>query len=78
MSEVSIRELRNHGGEVLDRVEAGEEITITRDGRAVAVLVPAPRRPLTAEALVARWRHLRPVDSVALRRDLDELLDSGL
>lgn len=78
MSEVTIRDLRNHGGEVLDRVEAGEEITITRDGRPVAVLVPASRRPMTSEALVARWRHLRPVDPVAFRRDIDELMDSSL
>ncbi|MCC6184817.1 MAG: type II toxin-antitoxin system prevent-host-death family antitoxin, partial [Microthrixaceae bacterium] len=32
MSEASIRELRNHGGEVVDRVRAGEVVTITRDG----------------------------------------------
>jgi len=78
MREVSVRELRNRGGEVLDLVEAGEEIIVTRDGRAVAMLVPNPRRPLTAEALVARWRHLRPVDPVRFRRDIDELLDSRL
>ena len=78
MSEVTIRDLRNHGGDVLDRVEAGEEITITRDGRPVAVLVPATRRTLSAPLLAARWRHLRPVDPVAFRRDVDELLDGSL
>lgn len=78
MNEVSVRDLRNHGGDVLDRVEAGEEIVVTRDGRPVALLVKTRRQPLTAEALVARWRHLRPVDPVAFRRDLDELLDSRL
>ena len=78
MSEVTVRDLRNHGGEVLDRVEAGEEITVTRDGRPVALLVPTPRQALSAAQLVARWRHLRPVDPVAFRRDLDELLDSSL
>ncbi|MGQ0519936.1 MAG: type II toxin-antitoxin system Phd/YefM family antitoxin, partial [Actinomycetota bacterium] len=30
MAEASIRELRNHGGEVIDRVAAGERVTITR------------------------------------------------
>ncbi len=40
MAEASIRELRNHGGEVIDRVAAGERVTITRDGKAVAELRP--------------------------------------
>ncbi|MHB1469709.1 MAG: type II toxin-antitoxin system Phd/YefM family antitoxin, partial [Solirubrobacteraceae bacterium] len=32
MSDVSIRDLRNHGGEVVDRAASGERITITRAG----------------------------------------------
>jgi prevent-host-death family protein len=44
MSEISIRDLRNHGGEVIDRVEAGERLTVTRDGRPVAELRPLPGR----------------------------------
>lgn len=78
MREVTVRDLRNKGGEVLDLVEAGEEITVTRDGRAVALLIPTTRRPLTADALIARWRHLRPVDPVQFRRDIDELFDTSL
>jgi len=34
------RELRNHAGEVLARVERGEELTITVRGRPVADLIP--------------------------------------
>jgi hypothetical protein len=30
MPEVSIRDLRNHGGDVLDRVEAGAQLTVPR------------------------------------------------
>lgn len=45
MSEVASRELRNHTRALLDRVEAGESVTITVDGRPVAVLQPLPRRP---------------------------------
>lgn len=44
MSEVASRELRNNTRAVLDRVEAGEEITITVGGRRVAVLRPVPHR----------------------------------
>lgn len=45
MSEVASRELRNSTRSLLDRVEAGERLTITVDGRPVAVLVPVGRRP---------------------------------
>jgi prevent-host-death family protein len=45
MTEVASRELRNNTRALLDRVEAGESITITVDGRDVAALVPAGRRP---------------------------------
>lgn len=38
------RELRNRSGEILRRAEAGEQLTITVDGRPVAQLGPVPRR----------------------------------
>jgi len=44
MSEVASRDLRNNTRQVLERVEAGESVTITVAGRAVARLVPAERR----------------------------------
>lgn len=78
MSEVSIRELRNHGGDVVDRVAAGEHVTITRAGRPVAELRPAGRTPLGAEALLARWRRIPAIDPHRLRRDIDEVLDARL
>jgi antitoxin (DNA-binding transcriptional repressor) of toxin-antitoxin stability system len=78
VAEVSIRELRNHGGEVVDRAARGEQITITRSGRAVAELRTLPRPALSAEALLSRWRRLPPVDPAALREDVDRLLDAGL
>jgi prevent-host-death family protein len=45
MTEVASRELRNATRSLLDRVEAGERLTITVDGRPVAVLAPVGRRP---------------------------------
>ena len=77
MANVSIRDLRNHGGEVVDRAARGEQITITRSGRAVAEL-RAVRPPLSAEALLSRWHRLPPVDPAVLRAGVDELLDSTL
>jgi antitoxin (DNA-binding transcriptional repressor) of toxin-antitoxin stability system len=77
MTEVSIRELRNHGGEVVDRAERGEQITITRSGKAVAEL-RAVKPPLGAQALLDRWNRLPAVDPTSLRSDVDRLLDSSL
>lgn len=77
MTDVSIRDLRNHGGKVVDRVARGERVTITRAGKAVAELLPVPPPPLSAEALLIWWRRLPAVDPVALRADLDHVVDPG-
>jgi prevent-host-death family protein len=78
MAEVTVRELRNHGGRVLDRVQAGETLTVTRDGRPVAELRPLRKPPLDAATLVSHWRRLPPMDPESLRRDLDSIIDPSL
>ncbi len=78
MSEATVRELRNQGGHVLDRVTAGERVTITRDGKPVAQLVPIGRDRQSATALVARFRLLPPVDAQAWREDVDSIIDQSL
>jgi prevent-host-death family protein len=78
MAEVSIRDLRNRGGEVVDRAAGGELITITRGGKRVAELRPLKAPGLSAQALVERRRHLPAVDPGALRRDIDQVIDPGL
>jgi prevent-host-death family protein len=76
--EVSIRELRNHGGEVVDRVAAGERLTVTRSGKPVAELRPVGRPGVRAEVLLERWRRLPRLDPDRLREDVDSVLDSSL
>jgi prevent-host-death family protein len=78
MAEISIRDLRNHGGEVIDRVTLGEELTITRDGKPVAQLRPLDKPPLSVTALLRRWARLPPMDPDALRRDMDASIDPSL
>jgi prevent-host-death family protein len=76
MKTVTVRELRNEGGAILDRVARGEELIVTRDGVEVAELRPL-RRPAPAPAdLIERRRHLPKVDPDLLRRDLDVVIDS--
>lgn len=77
-AEVAVRDLRNHGGEILNRVAGGETLTVTRDGAPVAELRPLPRRPLQAGLLLRRWRALPAVDPAQLRADIDEIMDPGL
>ncbi len=77
-SEVNIRELRNHGGDVVDRVAAGEHLTVTRSGKPVAELRPVARPAVKAEVLLERWRRLPHLDPDRLREDVDELLDPSL
>ena len=44
MTEIASRELRNDTRRVLARVEAGEAVTITVNGRAVGILHPVRER----------------------------------
>jgi len=73
MASVASRELRNQTRSLLDRVEAGEAITVTVDGKAVALLGPLPRRT----RWVTRSSFLRLISAnqadPALREDLDRL-----
>jgi prevent-host-death family protein len=78
MDTITIRELRNRGGEVIDRVAAGERLTVTRDGRPVAELRPIRRPGLPARLLIERWSRLPTVDPLRLRDDLDAILDQEL
>jgi antitoxin (DNA-binding transcriptional repressor) of toxin-antitoxin stability system len=78
MAEVSIRDLRNHGGDVVDRAARGEQITITRAGRAVAELRAVSPPALTAQVLIDRRQRLPSVNPAAFRADVDRILDSGL
>lgn len=78
MGEINVRELRNHGGEVLERVARGETLTVTRAGTPVAQLRPLPRAPLPATTLLERWRRLPRVDPSGLRDDLDAIVDPTL
>lgn len=78
MAEVTIRELRNHGGDVVDRAARGESVTITRAGQPVAELRPIRKPPLMAETLLARWRRLPHVDYRTMREEIDEILDPSL
>ncbi|MEU4600719.1 type II toxin-antitoxin system prevent-host-death family antitoxin [Nocardia sp. GTS18] len=73
MRQISQRELRNNSAAIMDAVEAGETILVTRNGVEIAEVRPVSRRRRrSAEELVARHRGLPRVDYAAMRREADE------
>lgn len=76
MISVASRDLRNHTADVLRRVAAGEQVSITVHGRVVAEIVPPAdaRAPyLTKHEVLDIVRH-RQADP-GLAQDLRELAD---
>ena len=73
-----MRDLRNHGGDVLDRVERGETVVVTRAGVPIGELRPLPRPRLSDRSLLMRWRTVPVVDAAEFRADLDAVLDPEL
>lgn len=74
MTDIAARELRNHTADLLNRVQGGEQITITSRGRPVAELRPVRevrRRPITREELTRRLG--RTQADPGLRDDLEIL-----
>ena len=61
MREIQANEAETRLGELLQEVEGGEVITITREGKAVARLSPVIAPPTRAErkAAIARFRKRR-------------------
>jgi prevent-host-death family protein len=77
MVTVSLVQAKAYLSELLDRVEAGEEVTVSRHGRAVAHIRPAsrPTRPLQLDDLAAfraTMPHLPRPSAELLREARDE------
>jgi prevent-host-death family protein len=74
---VGAYEAKTHLPRLLDEVEKGERITITKHGRPVAVLVPPDAVQRTdREALIEEFREFRkrhPLNGVTIR----ELIEDG-
>jgi prevent-host-death family protein len=77
MTEIGAFEAKNTLGQLLDRVENGEEIVITRRGRAVAKLVPAVagfdrERARRAAAALRERRKGVTLGGISIRELIDE------
>ena len=77
MVTVNLAHAKAHLSELLDKVEAGEEVLITRRGRPVGQISPVARRksPLRLDSLAqfrARMPRLRRASAELLREARDE------
>ena len=52
METIGVRELRQHASRYLARVEAGEELAVTNNGRLVARLIPVRAAERSRAALI--------------------------
>jgi prevent-host-death family protein len=78
MGEISLAKAKAHLSAIIDRVEAGETVTITRRGRAVAKLsaIEAPKKPIDFEEL-RRFRESQPMAERSSAEIIREMRDEG-
>jgi prevent-host-death family protein len=75
---ITQREPRNNSGEIMHRLDRGEEYRITRNGVPVGVLSPISRRRfVSADALVAAFAGAPPIDSAHFFADIGAIADPG-
>jgi len=82
MKTVGAFQAKTQLSQLLDRVEKGEAVTITRHGRPVAVLAPiapiAPARPArTGEQWLAETKRLRKGITLGGTVTIRQLIDEG-
>ena len=75
MKEIGAFEAKNRLGTLLDWVEQGEEVVITRRGKAVARLVPARRRADPEEARAASRRIRERAEKLKPKVTMDEIME---
>jgi len=66
MKHVGIRQARQELPQLIDRAEAGEEIIITRQGKAVARLIAAPKALKSLPSLAEFRRGISPAGTPAM------------
>lgn len=78
MLTVNLAQAKAHLSEILDKVEAGQDVVITRWGKAVAQVsaISGPKKPVPLEELAA-FRATMPRQSRPSTEILREMRDEG-
>jgi prevent-host-death family protein len=75
-TELTQRDLRNDSGDVMRRLDAGEEFIITRNGVPVAELKPIRRRRFVdRDHLQSLFAHIPPESAEGFRSDINKVID---
>lgn len=84
MATMGIKELRDTLTRTIRRVEAGDRVEITRDGKPVALIVPVPADPLArlvaegrARPALRPFRPQVPATAWPLDRSSTEIISEG-
>ncbi len=77
MKTLGTYDLKTLLSEILDEVEKGETIMITRRGNPVAVLSPAPRRPRPIKELIEEMRKIRERQPSMGPINVKDLMEEG-
>ena len=76
---ITQRELRNDSGAILREVQAGQTITVTRNGVPVAELRAVPQRRFVLRAVIVEAARRAPrVNYDRLRAELDAVVDQSV
>ena len=79
MRTITQRQLRNDSGAILREVQAGEHLTVTRNGTPVAELRPLAVRRFVSRAVIKTAAATAPrIDAERFRADLDALVDQDV
>ncbi len=78
MKTVGVYEARTQLSELLREVEAGETVSITRNGREIAHVIPAPKSTADIQKLIDEWFEYRDGAGVSLGgMTYRELIEEG-
>ncbi len=79
MTTLGAYEAKTHFSEVLDRVENGETVTVTRHGVAVARIVPVHDDFENARSAIKEWETYRDEQNITLGGGITikELIEEG-
>ena len=77
--EITQRELRNNSGQIMQKLDAGEEFVVTRNGVPVGQLSPLRSNQfVTSELVLSLFRGAPAIDAEQFRKDLDEVADQSV
>ena len=80
MDSFSVAQTKSHLSDILDRIEAGERVTVTRRGTPIAIIVPIADQGTTATVdwrAISEFRKTMPKSDVSAATLIRKMRDGG-